>query len=337
MLSKKSIRFIIIFFLFFTFFPQLKGVYAEYSCNQSCALDPSGCDAPLTCYNFPPKQSRCRDPDCLTVVNCICPTNTPTPTPTPGPWIKLKNTSFISNKNLVNRIPPGPIAYPDGEDDAYSFFITDGTVGGTAAGLVAALSVNLSPGKPNSRDVWASYPSLSFQMTPSGFLSYVKARKEYKTMPNNDLSNINTDGIYFYEGDLILNNTNLNLSVASKFVLIVKGNVTIDQDYFNIGAACINTSNSKSIAILSTTGTISFSNITKCAAGIFIANTVLTGSTNNKGLKIKGNLVAQTSFANGREWINDNIPSLFIVFDQQKYLDLLPYLSTASYEWNQTQ
>lgn len=256
-------------------------------------------------------------------------TLTPTATPTPGPWTKLKNTSFYSINNLNDPIPLAPIAY-DSDDNTNAQFI----IGGTAAGLVAAPSINLGSGEANSNNWSAAGFSMASSMTPTSYLSYVKARKEHKTVTG--IGQVDTDGTYYFQGNMTLNNTNLSTAAASNFVLIVDGNVTINQDRFNFGADCIDTSSSKSIAILST-GTITFSNTTQCAAGVFIAPAVVTGTTVNQGLKIKGNLVAQTTLTNNRNWSDRNIPSLFVVFNQEAYLDLLPYMSTVSYEWNQTQ
>jgi hypothetical protein len=86
---------------------------------------------------------------------------------------------------------------------------------------------------------------------------------------------------------------------------------------------------------------INFAAAVTQAKGIFIADNIDTGSTANQGLKIIGNLIAQSSLTNNRQWTNLNRPALFIVQDPSKYnnfyLDLLPYLSTASYEWRQEQ
>jgi hypothetical protein len=54
-------------------------------------------------------------------------------------------------------------------------------------------------------------------------------------------------------------------------------------------------------------------------------------------MKIKGNLIAQTTLTNNREWSDVNKPVIYVVFEEKPYLELLPYLSTANYEWQQTQ
>ncbi|KKP60293.1 MAG: hypothetical protein UR56_C0026G0001, partial [Candidatus Roizmanbacteria bacterium GW2011_GWC2_34_23] len=40
---------------------------------------------------------------------------------------------------------------------------------------------------------------------------------------------------------------------------------------------------------------------------------------------------------NNRRWSDLNKPAIFIKFDQTKYINLLPYLSTANYQWRETQ
>lgn len=296
-------------------------VQAQYACNQSCALNPAGCNSPLVCSG-----GLCRNPSCLGVVSCICPTATPTPTPTPtlGPWIKLKNSSYSSKNNLTNNIPLVPVSYDGtGDDTAETYFIINN------GGLVAAPNININSNNPgaktNENDWKVSYTPSPYSMTPTLFYSYVKARKEYKKI--NALSEIDADGIYYYQGASPLSlasvPTQFNLY---KVVLISSGVVEISVANFNP---------TYSVAIVAPT--IDFSSSVTQATGIFIADTVTTGINNNQGLKIVGNLIAQTSLTNSRKWSDLNKPSIFIIFDQGKYLDLLTYLSTATYDWRQTQ
>jgi hypothetical protein len=248
------------------------------------------------------------------------PTPTPTPTPAPGPWIKLKNTSFISLNNLVNNIPVSPIAY-DTDDDATTNFIIG------RGGLVAAHKVNLTStnpsAKPSANNWSVTYTPNSYSFTDSSFLSYIKARKEFTKITS--LGDINADGIYLISSDLTISNIPNSFNNYN-VVLISTGAIDIGGTSF---------SPTQSIALIAPT--INFESTVTEADGIFIADNISTGTRANQGLKIFGNLVAQTILNNSRSWTNDNIPSMFIVFDQQKYLDLLPYLSIANYEWRQIQ
>ena len=261
-------------------------------------------------------------------VNFIVASPTPTPTPTtaPLPWIKIKDSSFISGNNLNNRIPVLPVAYDADDTPANDYFIRD------VAGVVGAPLVNITALNPSAKTGQPEYKatytpsSTVYTMTPTNFLSYVKSRKEYKKI--NDLSEIDADGIYYYQ----LANPTLRIdSIPSQFnsynvVIISSGVVDIN---------VVNFIPSKSVAILAPT--INFSSVVQQASGIFIGDTVSTGTNATQGLKIIGNLIAQTSLINNRRWSDLNKPAIFIKFDQTKYINLLPYLSTANYQWRETQ
>ena len=160
-------------------------------------------------------------------------------------------------------------------------------------------------------------------MNPTAFLSYVKSKKEYQTITN--LADLADNKINLWQGDLTINNqANFN---NKKVVLIVTGTATLDMPNFQPAQAAL--------AILAQT--INFTSSVKYAEGIFIAQTIDTGSTSNQGLKIKGNLIALTTLTNGRAWADNSQPSVFVVFDPVQYINLLPYLSTAYYDWRQIQ
>ncbi len=254
------------------------------------------------------------------------PTNTPTPSPTippavPGPWIKLKNSSFISVNNLTNNIPLVPVIYDTDDDATANFIISEAGVVGAAAINITGLNTNAKTGSPEYKALYSPNP---YSLTPNSYLSYINARKQHKSIT--DLSGIEGDGIYIYKGTSPLEiNAPLSAVFDNNIVLVTTGVININT----------NLSPGGSNAFLASQ--INFDSTVTEASGIFIANDVTTGTTANQGLKIIGNLVAQTSLTNGREWSDLNIPSLFIVFDSQKYIDLLPYLSTASYEWRQVQ
>ena len=250
------------------------------------------------------------------------------------PWIKIKDSSFSKIGSLTNIVPLNIIAY-DADDNANRYFIiNNGSPPQTDPGLVSAASINTGTANVSSKNWWVASYSRIVSTSPQLFLDYVRSRKEYQTIA--DLSSITNNGLYVWQGDLTLTNTNLNQITASNLVLIVNGNLSINENQFNIGSDCLNTSTSKKIALLST-GAINFSNNTQCAAGIFIGQTIDTGSNNNQGLKIKGNLVAFSSFNNQRRWSDNSKPAVFIIFQSQMYLDLLPYLSVSKYDWRQLQ
>ena len=236
-------------------------------------------------------------------------------------WTKLKNSSFSSPGSLTNVLPLNISAYDSDDDVNQRYFIMNSA--GSDPGLVTASSIYTGTAAVSSKDWKAESYTRQTALSPSGFLSYVKARKEYQIITN--LNDLAEDKINLWQGDLTINNqANFN---NKKVVLIVTGTATLDMPNFQPANAAL--------AILA--NTINFTSSVKYAEGVFIAQTVNTGLSTTQGLKIKGNLVAFSTFVNGREWSDNSKPSVFIVFDQQQYIDLLTYLSTASYEWKQTQ
>jgi hypothetical protein len=283
--------------------------------------------------------------DRLTTVTVITPTATATPiptaTPTPGPWTKLKSSSFSSTATAANYVPETATAY-DSEDTNQPVFILGKDTGGADAGLALRIDVGNDDrySTNNWRDSQKSY-SKSTNFTPSLYLDYVRSRKEYKNI--NNLSEIDADKI-----NVIGANQTINVALpdVSPFVLVVTSNgsdlgtVNIDIENFTI------VSGNGSMAIIA--DTINFCSGTdspvagclttvKEANGIFIANNINTGQTADQGLKIKGNLISRSGFTNNRRWTNLYMPSLFIVRDIQMYMDLLPYISTVTYNWRQLQ
>lgn len=241
-------------------------------------------------------------------------------------WTKLKDSSYVSTNSLYNLLSLTPVAY-DADDTTDQYFIVgnDGVV--AAPGIELDIS-NVTPtAKTGNPEYKVTYTPESYSLTPSSFLSYVRARKEYKVIT--DLGEITGSGIYVYSGDLAISSNVTPFNQSYKIVLIVSGTVTIsaapDNTFTPTGTA----------AIVATT--INFDSAITEAHGVFIGRTISTGTNATQGLKIVGNLIAQTTLSNNREWPTTTRPSVFIKFDQAKYISLLPYLSTASYQWRQIQ
>jgi hypothetical protein len=224
---------------------------------------------------------------------------------------------------LTSKIPYSPTAFDSDDNDQSPYFIIG------SSGLVGAPVINLglNPNAKTGNPEWkATDLNTAYKMTPALFYSYVKARKEYKKITN--LGEITADGIYYYQGANPLSIDSIPTEFNSfKIVLISSGTININTD--------LNGVNLKSIAIIA--DTINFSSSTNQENGIFIAETITTGNNNLLGLKINGNLIAQSVFTRERGWADLSRPSVFIVFKPSLYVDLLPYLSTASYDWRQTQ
>jgi hypothetical protein len=239
-----------------------------------------------------------------------------------SPWYQLKNASFHKlGSPFNNLIPLSPLNYDTGTNVSRALIINDTNYD---PGVVTyqASTYNLNSASFSSKNWSTSYTKNSF-FDFNAFKNYLDSRKGYKTIANIDNDNINADGIYFYNGTLPLN---LTIVPDHKFLLLVNGTVTItgSGNKFNP---------SSSIAIIAQT--INFANDLTEASGIFYAESINFG-TSNTPLKITGNVISKTAATLSRDRANDRQkPSLFIVFDPQKYLDLLPYLSVANYDWQQ--
>ena len=239
-------------------------------------------------------------------------------------WIKLKNSSF-NGVSIAGITVPAFVNNYDTDDDGLEYFISG--IGGSV--LKTAVLPNSDPlalhySNPNNWYVSPPY-SYSFSMNPSAFLSYVKSRKQYTKI--SALNQITDDGIYVWDEAVAFPNiTNATSIPDYNFVLI--------STVRPIRILKTNFTPTKSVAIVA--NSITFDGTTQTANGIFIAQTIDTGSNVTQGLKVKGNLIAQ-SFTNDRSWSDTSRPSVFIIFDQTQYINLLPYLSIASYDWRQIQ
>lgn len=326
-MKNKKILLVLFGLLFFLSFFFVKKTFSQYySCNQNCSGNPNGCTSPLTCSG-----GVCRNPNCLSQTNCICPTNTPTPTrtptPTPNPaWTKLKNASFSSAKNLDNRIPATVTAY-DADDNTQRYFIIAST--NYDPGVVTANSINLNGAQPSSKN-WQATTTKTTSMSPSDFLGYVRSRKDFNAIESiNEIASQNYNNqILVAEGGATvgINDANKTDFDNRNLVLVVEGDLNIDTTTFTPANA--------SVAFI-VTGTITFSNTTTQANGIFVAQTINLGTTTNQGIKIVGNLSALGNLITGRKWSTTSKPAVFIVFDQNQYTSLLPLLSITNYHWQQ--
>jgi len=178
------------------------------------------------------------------------------------------------------------------------------------AGVALAPSLNITALNPAAQTgdpeyKVAAYNRAPYKMTPANFIGYVKSRKEYKVITS--LSQITADGIYLYNGDV-----NVSSSVTAlqeyRTVLMVDGTITVTSNLVAGGGA----GEIRPTAFVA--DQIEFDASVSRVDGLFIANTVVSGTTANQGLKVNGNLVAQTSLVNNRRWSNANRPSIFIFF-----------------------
>ena len=279
--------------------------------------------------------------------NAVLPTATPTPTPggptltptpiglpTPTPilpfaWFKLSGTSFVSQQNNRQNFIPYYVQKYD-TTDVINHYILSGNAGLLVQNTSLAAGANALDafGKPvYSQNNWYTsngYSSVN-DMDYTRYIEYLKARKDYKTITN--LSDIPADGIYSISSSVTLSST--NQFDGKKVVLVVQG----DSATFNANFIPVN----GSVAIVAKNIIIDPS-VTEID-GILIGQTVSTGDSDVNGLKIKGNLIDEdvNGLAIGRNGGVGSKPSLFVVFDPKTYLDVIPYLSTSTYDWRQLQ
>ncbi len=267
-----------------------------------------------------------------------------------GSWYKLQNASFYKYGNVINPIPDEPIPY-DGDDTGEC---NDGLppenppapdaclLRGDQAGSVIAEGFIDTLKKPVSFRSWklgdvADPYIMSTPFSPAGFLSYIKARKEYTRISGSLTGNIGNGSIFVTDpGDYTINNNNSMNSWPDTLVLIVDGNLTID----NVGKGVVFNNNEKEIAII-VTGTLNISSGLTQMNGIFIAQDVnfsYNETTTTNPLKIVGGLVSYTESpcTDQRIRTDSESPSCFFVQDVAGYyIPLMKWLGTRSYQWTE--
>jgi len=242
-----------------------------------------------------------------------------------GGWFKLKDASFNSRQSgRQDFIPNNVKAYDTTDDTDVNHKVLSGN-----SGLLVQYGA-LQPGAnayvggvlTYSTNNWFTDGYLQANdVSYSKYIDYVKARKDFKTITN--LSEITTDGVYSISLPVTLSATQFD---GKKVVLVVQGtSATFTSDFIPAGG---------SVAVLAKDIIIDPS-VTEIDA-ILIGQTVTTGVSVN-GLKIKGNLIDESALSVERTQSDGRMPSLFVVSNIQMYLDLLPYLSTSTYDWRQIQ
>lgn len=227
------------------------------------------------------------------------------------PWFKIQNGSF-SSSNLSFSIPAAVTKFDS--DDLGGRYLVDGESGTVTTDSTFPAATTLPISEKNWSKENYSYDQL---MTPTGWLSYIKSRKKFTTITG--LNEVTKDGIYYYNGDL-------SISQAPDFnvVLVVNGAATITDNLTQTSGFA-----------LAATGQINIDSSVTQINGVFVTPNFDTGGATT-GLKVVGNISAAT-MNNDRDLTDNSKPSVFILFDPNTYLKLLPYLSISKYDWRQTQ
>lgn len=240
---------------------------------------------------------------------------------TGGGWFKLSQTSFNSRMSGRQNYLPNTVSPFDSDDTGERYMI----IGASAGNIAQNSPVVIGPSSMNySQNNWyMSGYAQSDDMSYTKYIDYMKARKDVITITNPDLSEITTDGIYSIAVPITLNAAQFD---GKKVVLVVQGaTATFNANFIPVAG---------SVAVLAKDVVID-STVTEIDA-IIVGQTVTTG-VSTSGLKIKGNLIDEEALQMDRTQADARKPSLFVVFDMQTYLNVLPYLSTSTYDWKQIQ
>lgn len=299
---------------------------------------------------------------------CDAPSPTATPTPEPEkPWIKVRSTSFYSeNMNISSGnnhfVPMNPEPFrEDGEEvagedtsvtdqgDSHLMAIdsTQVTVNGQSrrsfeSGVARVDGTRFGTDRLNEKG-WAliGQGQRTVDMTPEQFLAYARTRKDNVVLTGdvNKLASIENRKVNIYDPEAAgdINDTisaGATVLNRSPYVLVIDGNLTITEN--------INLDASRDIAII-VTGVLTFESDVTVANAIFVTNNLAlpgTQGSDTYGLRIVGNLIVlngkeQVSIQRSR--VNDLKPTVFVVQNMRMYMELLPYFSTAVYEWQSIQ
>jgi hypothetical protein len=172
--------------------------------------------------------------------------------------------------------------------------------------------------------------------SPNRYLDYAKTRKDFVRIT--DLANITNNRVNIIDPQAVgqpndtLTITDPTFLNKSPYVLIVDGNLTINTDF--------NTNATNSIAIV-VTGTLTIGGTVRNANALFFVNNLSLPSAGppdgeEGGLQIVGNLIVYNGLQQidiQRTRTRNERPTVFVVQHIPMYLQLLPYFSTANYEW----
>lgn len=238
-----------------------------------------------------------------------------------GGWFKLSQASYNSRMSGRTNYIPNTISPYDADDTTANRYMIIGTDGSIAQNNPVVIG---PANTAYSQNNWytSGYTHTS-DVSYLQYIDYIKARKDVITITSPDLSQINSDGIYSISAPVVLDETRFD---GKKVVLVVQGaSATFNTNFVPVNG---------SVAVLAKDIIIDPS-VTEIN-GILIGQTVATGASTN-GLKIKGNLVDEEAMEIERVQNDARKPSLFVVFDIVTYLNVLPYLSTSTYDWKQLQ
>lgn len=251
-------------------------------------------------------------------------------------WFKLKTTSFNSVSNQLN-IPLNVLPYDSSDDGAKRIIIGDaGIITNSSATFRLTNSSSAEYSQYNQKI--SNYTDQNVFGDLKSIASYTKNKNKNKTIVN--LSEISSNypeyTNFIMSGNVTIKSSDLDTFKDKSIFLIVDGTVNFANDLSgnfqpvnsNIAIAA------KTIKFYTTEGSPATGSV-KDAHGIFMAETIDTGTDHSNGLKITGNLISLggNPIQNKRIAGSNQKPGVYVVFDPQMYMGLLGTLSNRIFNW----
>lgn len=296
---------------------------------------------------------------------CIQPTPTPVAT---NPWIKVVASNFAANNDntFYNFQIPSTVnrsTFNNSDPDEGGSGAGSGTfmVGNTTIqpGVLTAPDVGNITGAISSTNLKITKYSKKKTLNPRKFLDYAQSRKDTVLLNTmTDVPQANKINIYKTTGGTgtyVIDGTNVDAfrtgtagtGLSGPTTVIIDGNLSIQRNVnykLQAGYTTDLTGYTPTPLTLIVTGDTTISSTSPNEVdqinAIIIGNNVTVAAMatpDDYGLKIKGNLIVAGTFTNNRVRSDSRRPVLFVVVDPKMYTSLLPYLSTAQYEWKQVQ
>jgi hypothetical protein len=270
------------------------------------------------------------------------------------PWIKLKNASYSGLGSRYNSIPWNVTRFGNTDDQLANNgrIFSTGVNSGVATTFTSPDSPDPTPFQTGSgffvqkridrngviAKHWSDDDySVSQYHARSLFFDYVRSRKQVTqidlveematTIDDNGIYRIGTEASPI---DLTLEDTDQAMDSAvfndKHTLLYITGKLTIDIPEFS-------PTNGHTIFIAPE---IEIGPTTQNIRAVLMSHVMSVTSTDQlqeRGLGVRGNIVATQYFVNNRAVADNSFPSIFLSYDPTPYVELLPFLSTSQYEW----
>lgn len=286
---------------------------------------------------------------CTTTNIETLPTGTPTPTPTPGPWLKVQDASFHGRSFVTTYVPASATSY-DTTDRGTCSATNPNPLACFNSGEAGAVSIQSSSaefGTEISKKGWVRRDStyaLNTLLTPSSFIEYVKARKDYKTITSLAPDQIESNRIHIYTPETTVNISNNVIPDlipdGSGVIIVIDGDLIIDM---TTEQGQIFNPDQKAITFV-ITGTLQIAAATTEMNAIFVTNEVdfaydYVGAAPTP-LKITGNISVMNTPAElcneHRTRTDSSKPVCLFQLDYpRQFVPLIDLLSTRTYDWTE--